>query len=68
MSGREPRGRIILHGPTCGSRHSAWFWSTICFDPSRSTAELQQFAGIFPNANYSVSYNLLTQSHTPNRR
>ena len=34
-------------------------------DSKRSGAELQQFAGIYPNANYMVSYNLLTQTVTP---
>ncbi len=34
-------------------------------DSKRSGSELQQFAGIFPNANYMVSYNLLTQTVTP---
>jgi hypothetical protein len=31
-------------------------------NPQTSDAELQQFAGIFPNANFMVSPNLLTQS------
>ena len=34
-------------------------------DPLRSTAELQKFAATYPNANYMVSYNLLTQTATP---
>lgn len=34
-------------------------------DAKRSGPELQQFAGIFPNVNYMVSYNLLTQTVTP---
>jgi len=35
-------------------------------NPSLSPAELQQFAGVFPNANYMVSHNLLTGTFTPN--
>src|SRR5437899_3366748 len=34
-------------------------------DPNRSAAEVQKFAGSYPNANYMVSYNLLTQTVTP---
>jgi hypothetical protein len=34
-------------------------------DPARSTVELQKFAATYPNANYMVSYNLLTQTRTP---
>lgn len=31
-------------------------------NPQTSAAELQQFAGVFPNANFMISQNLLTQS------
>jgi len=34
-------------------------------DPQRSGAELAQFAGLFPNANYMISPNLLTPTPTP---
>jgi hypothetical protein len=34
-------------------------------DPRTSSQELQQFAGLFPNANYMVSQNLLTPTPTP---
>jgi hypothetical protein len=33
--------------------------------PQTSPAELQQFAGVFPNANYMISQNLLTPTPTP---
>jgi hypothetical protein len=33
--------------------------------PGRSGAELAQFAGVFPNANYMISHNLLTPTPTP---
>jgi hypothetical protein len=33
-------------------------------DPRRTPQELRTFAGIFPNANYMVSQNLLTSNHT----
>ena len=34
-------------------------------DPQRSAAELAQFAGLVPNANYMISPNLLTPTPTP---
>lgn len=34
-------------------------------DPRRSETELRTFTGLFPNANFSVSYNLLTRTVTP---
>ncbi len=34
-------------------------------NPSISAAELQTFAGIYPNANFMISPNLLTQAATP---
>ena len=34
-------------------------------DPRTSPQELQQFAGLFPNANFMVSQNLLTPTPTP---
>jgi hypothetical protein len=36
-------------------------------DPAISTTELQTFAGIYPNANFMISPNLLTQATTPGR-
>jgi hypothetical protein len=36
-------------------------------NPQTGTAEIEAFAGIFPNANYMISPNLLTQSQTPDR-
>lgn len=34
-------------------------------DPIRSEEELRAFAGVFPNANYSISQNLLSKTDTP---
>lgn len=34
-------------------------------DPARSAPELAAFAGVFPNNNYAVSNNLLTETRTP---
>jgi hypothetical protein len=36
-------------------------------NPQISPPEIAAFAGIFPNANYMISPNLLTQTKTPNR-
>jgi hypothetical protein len=32
-------------------------------DPQIDPAELNNFAGLYPNANFMISANLLTQSH-----
>jgi hypothetical protein len=34
-------------------------------NPALGTAELGQFSGLYPNANYMISHNLLTSSPTP---
>ena len=36
-------------------------------NPKTTSAEIDAFAGIFPNANYMISPNLLTQAQTPDR-
>ena len=36
--------------------------------PDRSATELQTFAGLFPNANFMISHNLLTSSATPDHK
>ena len=36
--------------------------------PDRSATELQTFAGLFPNANFMISHNLLTSSATPDHQ
>lgn len=36
-------------------------------DPARQRAEIHTFAGLFPNANYMISHNLLTQNASPSR-
>jgi hypothetical protein len=36
-------------------------------DPARSAQELTTFAGLYPNANYMISHNLLTDTPTPTR-
>jgi hypothetical protein len=48
---RDPRQRQLLED--------------YLLDPRRSAAELAQFAGVFPNANYMISQNLLTPTPTP---
>jgi hypothetical protein len=37
-------------------------------NPQISAAELETFAGIYPNGNFMVSYNLLTKARTPDRQ
>ena len=48
---RDPRQREILE--------------TYLANPKLKAVELEAFAGTFPNANYMISANLLTQNHTP---
>ena len=48
---RDPRQRQILED----------YFS----NPKLSAVELEAFAGTFPNANFMISPNLLTQNHTP---
>ena len=48
---RDPKQRTILE--------------SYLLDPGRSPTELQKFAATYPNANYMVSYNLLSQTRTP---
>jgi hypothetical protein len=40
---------------------------TYLLDPARSPAELEAFAGVFPNANYMISPNLLTRTVPPDQ-
>jgi hypothetical protein len=37
-------------------------------DPDRTSAELANFAGVYPNANFVISKNLLTEIRTPTAR
>ncbi|MGD0411249.1 MAG: hypothetical protein ABSC18_06060 [Verrucomicrobiota bacterium] len=48
---RDPRQRQVLEG--------------YLLNPAISPSELQTFAGIYPNANYMISLNLLTPTPTP---
>jgi hypothetical protein len=48
---RDPQQRQVLE--------------TYLLNPSLSASELQTFAGIYPNANYMISPNLLTPTPTP---
>lgn len=41
--------------------------SDYLLDPNRTAAELKSFSGIYPNANFSVSNNLLTENVTHSR-
>ena len=50
---RSPEQRQLLEG--------------YLLNPSLSPAELAAFAGVFPNANFMISPNLLTQTQTPDR-
>jgi hypothetical protein len=50
---RDPQQRTLLE--------------SYLLDPRRTPKELESFAGVYPNANFMVSHNLLTPTHTPDR-
>ena len=64
MVGREQtRANLFARGDVRDPRQKALL-ETYLLDAGRSAQELQTFAGVYPNANYMISNNLLTQSPT----
>lgn len=67
LEGREPtRAGLFARADLRDPRQKAVVESYL-LDPRRSPQELQTFAGLFPNANYLISENLLTKSLTPSQ-
>jgi hypothetical protein len=65
MKGREQtRADYFARADLGDSRQKALVESYL-LDPNRSQQELQTFAATYPNENYMVSNNLLTQAGTP---
>jgi hypothetical protein len=52
LDARDPAQRAVLE--------------SYLLSPQLGAAELNQFAGVYPNANFKISNNLLTRSQTPN--
>ena len=65
MAGREvTRANFFARANVENPREQAVVESYL-LNPSRSAEEVRAFAGLFPNANYMVSHNLLTRVETP---
>ncbi len=65
MEGREQtRANFFARADVNDPRQKALLESYL-LDPHRSALELQTFAGLYPNANYMISNNLLSETSTP---
>jgi len=65
MEGRESTRADYFARADAGDLRQRQLLENYLLDPAISPAELQTFAAIFPNANYMISPNLLTQANTP---
>ncbi|HEY0457447.1 MAG TPA: hypothetical protein VGE41_13835 [Verrucomicrobiae bacterium] len=65
LSGREETRANFFARADVGQSAQRQIIESYLLNPKLSGAELQTFAGLFPNANYMVSYNLLTPVNTP---
>ena len=64
MQGREETRADYFARADVGDAAQRGIVETYLLDPARTPAELQAFAGVFPNANFMLSQNLLTQNAT----
>lgn len=64
MTGREETRANYFARADVGDAAQRTLVEAYLLDASRSPAELQSFAGVFPNANFMISHNLLTQNAT----
>jgi len=67
MSGREATRANYFARSEVGDPGQREILESYLTSSAISPAEIEIFAGIFPNANYMVSNNLLTQSNVPDR-
>lgn len=67
MQGREATRADYFARANVGDPQQKQILENYLLNPQTSAAEIEAFAGVFPNANYMISPNLLTQSQTPNR-
>ena len=65
MQGRESTRADYFARANVSDPQQRQVLESYLLNPSISTAELQTFAGIYPNANFMISANLLTQNATP---
>ena len=67
MDGREQtRANYFARGDVRDPRQRELLENYL-LNPQLGAAELEAFAGVYPNANFMISPNLLTQNHTPER-
>jgi len=65
MQGREQTRANFFARLDVGDAPQRALLESYLLDPRRTSQELQTFAGIYPNANYMISNNLLTHAATP---
>jgi hypothetical protein len=65
MQGREQTRANYFARTDVGDRTQREILERYLLDPKREASELESFAGVFPNANYMISHNLLTGNLTP---
>jgi len=65
MKGREVTRANYFARAEAGDPSQRAILEKYLLDPQLSATELKTFAGLYPNANYMVSYNLLTRTQTP---
>jgi hypothetical protein len=64
IQGREETRADYFARADVGDAAQRGIVETYLLDPARTPAELQAFAGVFPNANFMLSQSLLTQNAT----
>ena len=64
MQGREETRANYFARADLGDEGQRRLIETYLLDPTRGANELQAFAGVFPNANFMISQNLLTDAVT----
>ena len=65
MAGREQTRANYFARADVGDPVQREILERYLLDPKRQAPELQSFAGVFPNANFMISHNLLTSNVTP---
>ena len=67
MEGREATRANLFARASAHDPQQREILERYLLDPQRSAAEASAFAGVFPNANFMLSNNLLTRSTPPSR-
>src|SRR6185369_3033685 len=65
MQGREVTRANYFARADAGDAQQKVALENYLLNPQLNSAELNTFAGLYPNANYMISYNLLTRTQTP---